>query len=391
MNGERNFLIITTIAGFLQKFEMNDVRILQAQGWNIHYASNFYHPVYECDRNYLEQQGIHCHSIYVEKSPLHIICNLRALLQIIEIIRYEHITAIHCHNPMGGVLGRLAHICSHLHPYVIYTAHGFHFYKSAPLKNWMIYYPIELFLANFTNQLVTINHEDQKRAKKFKLSSNGKVYKIPGVGVDMARFHEDVKSREFFRKLLKLEKETFVILSVGELNRNKNHEIVIRALAAINDSLKVNEKLNIFYMICGEGPYRGRLESLIKEKGLEYSVQLCGYQNQIEKYYQCADCFVFPSLREGLGMAAIEAMACGLPLIVSDNRGTREYARKNENALICRADDVIAFKSAILALKNRPKQRLLMGEKSKEIAKQFNVNKTDRIMRKIYLDMERYL
>lgn len=375
---DKSILFITTISGFLQKFEMQDVKMLQDMGWKIHYASNFENPIYECDREYLEENGIVCHNISVQKSPFALKGNYRALKEVLHIIKEEKIRALHCHNPVGGVIGRLAGRFGWEHPYVIYTAHGFHFYKGAPLKNWLMFYPVEKFLARDTDQLVTINREDEQMANRFRLRQNGRVSRIPGVGLDLERFYASAKERQNMRRKLEIPEEKFVLISVGELNGNKNHATVIRAVAQCKNP-------NLVYLICGEGNGRTYLEKLISELGVQHQVFLMGYQHQVEKYLQCADCFVFPSIREGLGMAALEGMACGLPIIVGDNRGTREYAR--ENAIVCPAEKVEAYQEAIEKVEQDAELRKKMGERSHQIAKEFQIENTKRVMQQVYLTM----
>lgn len=383
MEAKKNILILTTIGGFLQEFEMNDVKLLQSQGWNVHYASNFHQPIYECDTELLQRMGVTCHQIDIRKSPLAVVANIKAFRQLIQIIENEEITAVHCHNPMGGVLGRMTKLYNR-HLYVIYTAHGFHFYKHAPIQNWLLYYPAERLLARLTNRLITINREDEIAARKFKLSSGGVVSRIPGVGLNMERFEPDQKARKDTRQKYDIADDRFVILSVGELNRNKNHETLIRAVDILKKDYKRFLEMNPVLMICGEGGYREKLQELIQECHLDDNVILCGYQVQIERYYQAADCFAFPSYREGLGMAALEAMACGMPLIVSDNRGTREYSRNNQNALVCPARDAEAFAKAIAKMWENDKKREEMSQRSRKIADDFSVSHTERIMQKIY-------
>lgn len=382
MEDKGNVLFVTTISGFLQKFEMQDVKLLQSMGWKVHYASNFENPIYECDKAFLEENGIICHNIEIQKSPFDIVHNFRAFMKVLKIVKKENIKAVHCHNPVGGVLGRLAGKFGAGHPYVIYTAHGFHFYKNAPLKNWLVFYPVEKLMAHSTNQIVTINREDEKRANSFHLRKSGAVVRIPGVGLDMDRFCVKKSEKTRMREKLGFAKDTFVVLSVGELNSNKNHASVIRAIANL-------KKENLVYVICGEGPDRKKLEDLVKELAVEKQVFLCGYQQKIEDYLQCADCFVFPSIREGLGMAALEAMACGLPLIAGDNRGTREYAK--DNAIVCEAKDVNAYTDAIEKLYRNPELRTAMGLKSIEIAKEFQKDNTRKIMKQVYATMNKQM
>ena len=376
----RNILILTTISGFVQKFEMNDIHILQEMGWKIHYASNFDNPIYECDRDFLEREGIICHNIPIQKSPAAVRENRKALREILHIIKDNHIEAVHCHNPIGGVLGRMAGTLSVRHPYVLYTAHGFHFYHGAPKMNWMIYYPVEKMLAHHTDQIITINQEDYRNAKKFRLRRNGTVTQIPGVGLQREKFYRNENLRVEMRNKLGIAEDQFFFLSVGELNENKNHAVAIKALSKIQNS-------KIRYGICGEGPGREKLEKLIHELGLGEQVTLYGYQKDISSYYQAADCFVFPSIREGLGMASIEAMGSGLPLIVGDNRGTREYAM--ENAIVCAPEDVVAFACAFMKVLTDENARSEMAKQSEMLAEKFTIEQTDRIMRKVYQRMEK--
>lgn len=387
MEREKNILILTSIGGFLQKFEMNDVAILQSYGWKVHYASNFDYPVYKCDIDELKEKGIQCHHISIKKSPVYLISNFKALKQVLNIVHFQHISAIHCHNPMGGVIGRLSKVFVKS-LYVMYTAHGFHFYRGAPLKNWLIYYPVEKLLARYTDQFITINNEDAVIARKIVDEKVASVVRIPGTGVDTEKFWAIKKKSNHIRKKYGMDSNTFFVLSVGELNSNKNHATVIRAISKIKDK-EMNGSIK--YLICGEGKQRKKLEKLIEKENLEEDVILCGYQSEILDYYQAADCFVFPSYREGFGMAAIEAMACGLPLIVSDNRGTREYAIRNVNAFICKADDENSFSKAIMRLWNDEKLREKMGIMSLHNVKNYDLKNTDKIMKKAYKKMEKDL
>lgn len=374
-----NVLFLTTISGFLPKFLMQDVEILQKKGYKVHYASNFNNPIYECDRDMLEGKGISCHSICVAKSPYSLLTNWKALRQLNKLIDEYDIQAILCHNPVGGVLGRLAGTKSRK-PYVIYTAHGFHFYEGAPFKNWLLYYPVEKFLAAKTDQIITINHEDKKMADSFRLKPGGTVSRIPGVGLDANRFKVNAEERHLLRRVKDLHRQHYVFVAVGELNDNKNHRVIIEAFARLQAE-------NVKLYICGEGNIHAELEGLIRKLNLTGRVELCGYQKRIEEYLLIADCFLFPSIREGLGMAAIEAMACGLPLIVADSRGTREYARP-ENAIVCQPQDQDAFCRAMDRLCRDKELSKKMGQASVEISKEFSLEETGKVMKEVYQRME---
>lgn len=370
-------LIITTNSGFVPQFEMNDVRILEENGYQIHYASNFQKPIYRIDREALQRQGIRLHHVDIEKSPSHVRANVRAWKQIREIIAREKIDLVHCHNPLGGVVGRMAAGCSKKKPLVIYTAHGFHFYKGAPPKNWLLYYTAERILAGWTDILITINEEDYKNACKFRLRRGGRVERIHGVGVDIERFRPNRTIEREKRKELGIPEDAFHIVSVAELNHNKNQRLIIEALAELQEK-------NIYFTLCGKGENREFLEKLAEDRGVEHRVKLLGYRTDVEEILQTADCFVFPSIREGFGIAAVEALACGVPVIAADNRGTREYMQDGNNGILCSTMKTEEFAQAIRRLYEEPAYRKMLAGACRKSAMPYALNAVDTDMRRIY-------
>lgn len=377
----KRVLILTTISGFLTQFEMNDVSILEDLRHKLYYASNFHHPVYRFDKKQLAEKGIRLFQVDIEKSPLHIIKNCKAFFQLCRLIKSEQIQLLHCHNPMGGVLGRLAALfCYRQKLQVIYTAHGFHFYHGAPLFHWLCYYPVEAALARLTDCLITINEEDYGRTAAFTLKKNGKAVRIPGVGVDTEKFRVRIGTRTQVRRLLGIGEDIFYILSVGEINKNKNHEVVLRAIARMKNP-------KIHYGICGRGAREAYLLKLAKALGIERQFTLFGFRNDIPEMLQCADCFAFPSKREGLGIAAIEAMAAGIPLITSSCRGTREYMEEGVTGYICAGNRAEEYERGICRMMQDEPLRRRMGANCVERAKRFDLSATDRIMRQVYRQM----
>lgn len=108
--------------------------------------------------------------------------NIKAYQQLKKVMRDNSFLMVHCHTPMGSALARIAANSTQV-PYVIYTAHGFHFYKGAPWRNWLFFYPIEKRLASYTDVLITINQEDYNQAKSFKLRNQGKVEFVSSIFV----------------------------------------------------------------------------------------------------------------------------------------------------------------------------------------------------------------
>ncbi|MCM1538738.1 MAG: glycosyltransferase family 4 protein [bacterium] len=377
----KKVLIITTNSGFVPQFEMNDIKILEEYGYQIHYASNFCKPVYQFDQKAIEERGIRIHHIDIEKSPLRINANIKAWRQLRKIICSEQIDLIHCHNPIGGVLGRLAAGCGKKTPRVIYTAHGFHFYEGASIKNWLLYYPAERMLARRTDVLITINREDCERAGWLRLRRGGRVERIHGVGVDTERFRPMRTINLKKRKELGIPEDAFHIVSVAELNDNKNQQTIIRAMADL-------PQRNVYYSICGTGQNEEKLKKLAADRGLKGRVRLLGYRTDVEEVLQTADCFVFPSIREGFGIAAVEALACGVPVIAGNNRGTREYMRDGVNGILCPPLDKAAFARAINKLYANPEYRQRLAASCRESMLPFSLTAVDRDMRRIYRSAE---
>ena len=378
----KKILFITVISGFLPQFELNDVRTLKEMGCEIHYASNFKNPVYAFDKDVLTDLGIVLHQIDIEKNPANL-SNYRAIGQVRRLIDSCDIDAISCHNPMGGVVGRLAARLSKRDPYVIYTAHGFHFYEGAPALNWILYYNAERYLARYTDELITINEEDYKRALNFKLKEGGHVDKIHGVGVDDIKFVPNKEVGTEIRKELGISDSAFVMLTAAELRDNKNHMVVFRAIKKIMVDLRLGDG-QLYYLLCGKGPNQPELEKYVKDNGLEKIVKFLGFRTDMANMLQTADCFVFPSIREGLGVAAVEALLCGVPLVVADNRGTKEYAVDGVNSFVCDANSSSDFKRSIIRLIKDKEQKQYMAEHCRESAQVFTVHEVQKTMKKVY-------
>ena len=373
----KKVLIITAISGFLPQFEKNNVKLLHEAECEIHYASNFKNPIYTFNEEDLKAQGIRLHQIDVAKSPFKFGTNLRAVRQLLRIIRENDIEIIHCHNPMGGVAGRVAAGLSKRKPYVIYTAHGFHFYHGAPKKNWLLFYPVEWLLARMTDILVTINREDYERAKRLPLKEGGAVFQIHSVGVDKERFLPRKEINEAKRRELHVPADAFHIVTAAELNKNKNQKVIIEAINTL-------PREDIYYSICGKGQEETFLRKLVKEKGLENRIRFLGFRTDIQEILQTADCFAFPSYREGLGVAAVEALLCNVVLVASDNRGTREYAVKGKNAFVCKADSIPEFAQAIGTLYKDKELREKMSQSGRTSAMEFTVGEVEKTMKKVY-------
>lgn len=381
---KEHVLILATTNNFLLKFELNNVKQLIDMGYTVHYAANLLEPVYTDDRLKMKAMGIVLHHIEIARSPYMFKNNFKALLQLKKLIKEYGIKIIHCHTPVGGLLGRLAVLgIKRGRPVVIYTAHGFHFYKGAPLYNRLVFFNIERVLARLTDIIIVINEEDYAALGRLWLKKGAAVFKINGVGLDLCRYKpQSEKLRARLRRMLKLSDSQFFILSVGELNDNKNHVGMLNALKLLKDN---NKLYNIKYGIVGDGFLKWQLLDSIKRLGLEDVATLYSYRQSPRAFLAACDGFAFVSKREGLGMAALEALAMGVPVIATDNRGTREYMQDGKNGFVVPFGDTAALANAILKLKNLDISALgQIKEAAAATPYNFDVKASFKVMEKVY-------
>ena len=261
-------------------------------------------------------------------------CNITACKKILRIIKDERIDGVICSTPIGGFVGRIAARIRNVKP-VVYWAHGFLFFKGAPLINRTLYKLEEILLARYTDALITITREDFLAAQKFKLRSGRKPYLVHGAGVKVGVCVSEERSA--IRMENNIPQDAFVIISAGELNKNKNTQIPIRAIAEMHDS-------NVHYLVCGVGEEQVSLSVLARELGVADRIHFLGYRLDVAKLMSASDVFVMSSYREGLPRAMMEAMDLSLPCVGSRIRGIADLIdeggrlslRANRHSWICK-------------------------------------------------------
>lgn len=336
--------MMASVASMIDLFNMDNIRILKDLGYKVEVACNFeYGSITSQERvnefkEELLDDDIKIHHIPVPRNIFaikDIFISYKMMKKICNTTNYE---IVHCHSPIGGVIARLS--CRKARKNgtkIIYTAHGFHFFKGAPLKNWFVYYIAESITANFTDLLITINNEDYENAQKFNAKN---IEYVPGIGIDVEKIKSirvDVSEK---RSEFGFQEDDFIIFTAGQLSKRKNHEVIIRALAGVE-----NKKVKL--LICGLGELEDYLTSLIKQLGLENRVLLVGYRKDVVELLHSVDCFVFPSFQEGLPVALMESMAAGLPIVCSKIRGNVDLIENGMNGYLVEPTDVSGFTESI--------------------------------------------
>lgn len=366
-------LYVTTISNTITFFTDHIIMLLN-QGHKVDLACNIIKPI----NPQLLQRGCRVFDIEFQRSPLKI-DNLVAFRKIKRLVLNEGYDLIHVHTPVASFLTRLA--CRNIpNISVLYTAHGFHFFKGAPLKNWLLYYPAERLAARWTDAIITINKEDYNIANKMKLRKPKSIYKVHGVGIDLCKFSSPtLEEKTKLRIEYRFNNDDFILFYAAELNYNKHQDLLINVI----NLLKVKIP-NIKLLLAGNGISRGQYEEQTKKLGLQANVKFLGFRKDIPALLKISDIAVASSRREGLPVNVIEAMAVGLPLVITNCRGQRDLVSNGQNGYLVDINDIKGFAHAIIKLYQSQETRQKFGKKNIEHSKKYSLDKVVKEMEDIY-------
>lgn len=357
------FLYVATVLSHICQFHLPYLQMLQEQGHEVHVAAHDNLAV----KNGLQLKYCDRHiEIPFERSPYDP-RNAKAYRQLKKLLNTEHYDVIVCNTPVGGVLTRFAARTDRKQgTRVIYIAHGFHFYKGASKKNWLMYFPLEKEMARLCDVVVTINEEDYLLAARH---FPGKVARIHGVGVREDRYHPATEAEQAeMRRKEGLAEDDFVVICTGELNENKNQKTLIAAAALLKERIP-----NLKVLLAGNGPKEQDLRDQIAAENLEDVVKFLGYRTDLEKVVPAVDVVVSCSKREGLGLNVIEAMLCKKPVVAAVNRGHVELVEDNVTGFLVEPEDAHSFADRLLKLNGDIGKRDAMGESGYQKAQAYTV------------------
>lgn len=346
----KKVLFTATVDSHILHFHIPFLKLFKDKGYEVHVATNGDEKIPYCDKK---------HVISFERSPFKI-NNLKAIKQLKKVIEEENFEIIHCHTPMGSVVTRLAARRARKNgTRVIYTAHGFHFYKGAPLLNWMLFYPIEKWLSRYTDTLITINDEDYQLAKKKFKKTN--VEYVPGVGIDPKKFDIKMsdKEKDKLRKEIGIKKSDFVLSCIARLDKNKNQGFLISALEKL-----IQEHNNIHLLLVGPDECNGIYHKIVEEKKLHDNVHFLGNRDDVANILHISDVVVSASSREGLPVNVIEALTCSLPVVAIQCRGMNELIENGKNGFVIKNNSKNILNDFVFSINNL---YLMNSEKIKKI------------------------
>lgn len=378
MQKKKVLFVATVVKTHMMQFHIPYLKMFQEMGWETAVASkNDYENPEDCKIPYCDTY----YNIPFERMPWKP-KNIQSYKMLKKIIDEGNYDIIHCHTPVGAMIARLAALSARKKgTKVIYTAHGFHFFKGAPLLNWLLFYPAEWILAPATDVLITINKEDHARALK-QLHAKRIEY-VPGVGINTAKFRNLAIDRKEKRSSLGYGDDDFLALTVAEMTPNKNHITILKALALLKDR---EEFQHIHYLICGRGEMWASLEESAKEMGIANHVNFLGYRTDAPELYKASDLFLFVTFREGLSVALMEAMSSGMSIVCAKIRGNTDLIDDGVSGVFSE-NSPEAVAEHILAMYRDPQRRQLLGQAAAEKALLFDDKNVLNQVKEIYLSM----
>lgn len=366
-------LYVATVSGTINAFLIPHIKMLVDHGHKVDIACNIQQEL----KQEIFDMGCTIHALEFERYPLNK-GNFTAYKRLKKIIKEEQYDLVHTHTPIASAFVRLA--CRKVNnTRVFYTAHGFHFYKGAPLKNWILYYPVEKWLSKYTDCLITMNEEDYETVMKKNFKAK-QIASVNGVGIDLGKFlPSDDSKRNIIKKEYNYKEDDFVLIYVGELNNNKNQGLLIETIGRLK-----REILNIKLLLVGDGLLYAQYKKQIDGLKANENVELLGYRTDIANLMSMADIAVSSSKREGLPLNVMEAMATGLPLVVTNSRGNQDLVINGVNGYVVSCKYVENFAKKILDLYKQKELRDRFGKKSIELVEKYSVESVLGEMKNIY-------
>jgi len=364
-------LFIATVENHLLNFHIPFMKYFQDNGYEVHVATKLGERKGE-----LEQYGMICHDVNFSRSVNPLIA-LRVLMQLLKLMRENRFSLVHVHTPMASFLGRVAAKLTHTKP-VLYTAHGFHFYKGAPWYYWSFIYPAEYLAGKWTDGLIVMNQEDYINAQRMGFKPNKNLFLVHGVGVNLQQISNISSIGNKIREELGISDKDIVISCIAELISRKNHIFLLKAW----DKITQNSN-NVHLLLVGNGSCLKYIKQQVKLNLLP-RVYFLGYRKDVPQIIAKSDIVTLVSKHEGLPRSIMEAMALGKPVVVSNVRGNRDLVKQGGNGFLVELGDVEGLSSSFKKLIDDAELRANMGKVSLERIKEYDIEKVLIEMASIY-------
>jgi glycosyltransferase involved in cell wall biosynthesis/ribosomal protein S18 acetylase RimI-like enzyme len=329
-------------------------RVGQAQGWQVDVLTT--DPVVQ---QALARQSIGIVNLDVIRREIRPLWDLAGLFRLSAFLRRERYDIVHTHTSKGGFVGRLAAWLAGA-PTIVHTVHGFAFHEASPAWSRMAYTTLERMAARWCHRIVTVSEFHRGWAVDLGICPPRQIQAIPNGIVPLESRDREVVAN-LRRQLVPAEGE-LLLLSPTRLADDKGLAYLIEAVA-----LLPHDAPGCRLIIAGEGPARPALERLAQERGVSDRVTFLGFRDDVGDLLAAADLVVLPSLREGLSISLLEAMAAGRPIIASSIGSHREVAWPSQMARLAPPADPKALAEAIEQLARDPEQRSRLAERARSL------------------------
>lgn len=381
----KKVLLLASVSSMIEQFNQLNIKLLQELGCEVHVitsfgkASNLSPEKNEAFKNELKKMNVTFFDVPISRS-IYSSDNVKSFQLINKILTEHKYQMIHCQSPVGGVITRIA--AKNLRKTgtkVIYTAHGFHFYKGAPLLNWLLYYPLEKLLSKYTDCLITINEEDYKTANKKRFKTHD-IQLVNGVGVNLDKFVQQTQySKNELRKQYSYSEKELILINVAELNDNKNQAFLINSISHLKNTIP-----SIRLLLIGKGELENNYKKQLKDLNLMDKVELLGYRQDIPNLMGLSDICVTSSKREGLPVNILESMSTGIPIVAVNNRGSRELIEHGINGFLSSQKELDKFEDYIEQLWKNPTLIEKMGKINRKKVYKYSQENVSQQLKAIY-------
>jgi glycosyltransferase involved in cell wall biosynthesis len=284
--------------------------------------------------------------------------------------RYDILNTLLFHASVIGIfIGKIVKV-----PYIIESRH----YSDLMYKyNLRLRQLLDRITSKRFNGIIAVSNAAKEVLTNYEKVDTNKITVIyNGINIDIFKFI--IKQREQTRKALGIE-DKIVLSYTAHLRPEKGHKYLLEAISEIKD-----QYTNVVLLLMGDGVLRSDLDALTRQLNIEDKVRFLGYRKDIPALLSAADIYVHTSVVEGFGIAIIEAMAIGLPVVATNVGGIPEIITNGENGILVPPENPQALAKAIVDLIEHPEKRKILAEKGKQHVK---ANFTYQIMVKEYMQV----
>jgi glycosyltransferase involved in cell wall biosynthesis/ribosomal protein S18 acetylase RimI-like enzyme len=316
-------------------------RIGQAEGWQVDILAT--DPIVQ----EALKQSLGIVNLDVIRRKISPLWDLAGLFRLRSFLRRHRYEIVHTHTSKAGFIGRLAARLAGV-PAIVHTVHGFAFHEQSPVWVRITYSALERMAARWCHHIVSVSEFHRQWAVDLRICSPLHIQAIPN-GIAPLSQKDGCAN---LRHQLGAGERDLLILTPVRLVEDKGLTYLIEATA-----LLPRGEPGYRVAIAGDGPVRTRLERLASDRGVSDRVTFLGFREDVGNLLAVSDMVVLPSLREGLSISLLEAMAAGKPIIASSIGSHRELASQAEMARLVPPANPKALAEAIQQLARDPALR----------------------------------